>query len=776
MAKPRIGIWLIGAKGGVATTTIVGLTALRRGLAGTAGLLSELPRFAPLKPAGWDDVSKPDLVAPEDISIYEIHMRDFSRNDSSVPAEFVGTYKAFTADGTNGVNHLKALADAGLSHLHLLPVFDIATIDENKANWKLEDWGELAGYPSASDQQQAAITAIENDDAFNWGYDPFHYTTPEGSYSTNPDGTTRIVEFREMVQAVNEDIGLRVVMDVVYNHTNSAGQDEKSVLDRIVPGYYHRLNDKGDVETSTCCQNTATEHNMMEKLMIDSLVVWAEEYKVDAFRFDLMGHHMRRNMLKAQDALADVDPDIYIYGEGWNFGEVADNARGVNATQLNMAGTGIGTFSDRLRDAVRGGSPFDGGTDLVCRQGFANGLYYDPNYGDEGKFVCDRSSDLDTLLLLSDQIRVGMAGNLANYQFIDRNGDLVKGSEVDYNGQPSGYTMDPQEDITYVSKHDNQYKIPDGVSMEDRVRVQNVALSTVLLGQGVPFMHAGSDLLRSKSLDRDSYNSGDWFNKLDFSYQENNFGVGLPVAGKNQDNWDIMRPFLANEALKSDPEDMKINAIVFQEMLEMREGSPLFRLQTEEEVMARVVFHNTGSQQIPGLIVMSISDPVGEDLDRHYNAIFVLVNANDAAQSISPNDLPNQNPAFALHLVQQNSADPLVQTSTFENGTFMVPGRTTAVFVSYESLEDLIGDLDDQIEDLVDEGVLNNGQGQSLTNFLDKTLKELGKDKPEKAIDAMNRFIKRVNMLSNNFALPDDVAEVLIAEAEIIIAAIEASQ
>ncbi len=191
---------------------------------------------------------------------------------------------------------------------------------------------------------------------------------------------------------------------------------------------------------------------------------------------------------------------------------MADNARGENATQLNMAGTGIGTFSDRLRDAVRGGGPFDGGADLVCRQGFANGLYYDPNYGDEGEFVCDRSSDLDTLLLLSDQIRVGMAGNLAGYEFMDRNGNLVTGADVDYNGQPAGYTQDPQEDITYISKHDNQtlydnntYKIPLTVSMEDRVRVQNVGLSTVLLGQGVPFMHAGSDLLRSKSFDRDSY-------------------------------------------------------------------------------------------------------------------------------------------------------------------------------------------------------------------------------------------------------------------------------
>ena len=291
-----------------------------------------------LKPAGWDELVKPALAAPEDISIYEIHVRDFSVNDPSVPDELQGHVQGlYAATDSMACNHLKALQEAGLTHLHLLPVFDIATINENKAEWQEPDPDVLATYPPDSDQQQAAVAATEDLDGFNWGYDPFHYTTPEGSYSTDPDGTTRIVEFREMVQALNEDVGLRVVMDVVYNHTNSAGQDEKSVLDRIVPGYYHRLNDQGQVETSTCCANTASEHNMMEKLMVDSLVVWANEYKVDAFRFDLMGHHMKRNMLNVRAALdaltlAEDGVDgkaIYIYGEGWNFGEVADNARGV---------------------------------------------------------------------------------------------------------------------------------------------------------------------------------------------------------------------------------------------------------------------------------------------------------------------------------------------------------------------------------------------------------------------------------------------------------------
>ena len=225
-----------------------------------------------------------------------------------------------------------------------------------------------------------------------------------------------------MVKSLNAD-GLRVVMDVVYNHTTAAGQDPKSVLDRVVPGYYQRLNDKGEIETSTCCSNTASEHAMMEKLMIDSVVTWAREYKVDGFRFDLMGHHSKQNMLNlraALDALTlekdGVDgKSIYLYGEGWNFGEVANNARFVQATQANMAGTGIGTFNDRLRDAVRGGGPFDGGDDLVRNQGLINGLWYDPNekvQGPGGPSEADRKAEL---LLSADQVRVGLAGNLADY-------------------------------------------------------------------------------------------------------------------------------------------------------------------------------------------------------------------------------------------------------------------------------------------------------------------------------------------------------------------------
>ncbi|HEX2991138.1 MAG TPA: hypothetical protein VHO49_10695, partial [Anaerolineales bacterium] len=276
-----------------------------------------------LKPDGWDAVTKPALDAPEDIVIYELHIRDFSIGDQTVPEELRGTYKAFTVKESNGMKHLSALAQAGLTHIHLLPAFDIASVNEDKSTWQTVNEAELASLPPDSDEQSIAVSAITASDGFNWGYDPLHYTTPEGSYATDPDGTPRIVEFREMVQSLNES-GLRVVMDVVYNHTNASGQSENSVLDRVVPGYYHRLNAEGAVEKSTCCENTASEHNMMRKLMIDSVVTWARNYKVDGFRFDLMGHHMLEDMIAvraALDALTleqdGVDGEsIYIYGEG----------------------------------------------------------------------------------------------------------------------------------------------------------------------------------------------------------------------------------------------------------------------------------------------------------------------------------------------------------------------------------------------------------------------------------------------------------------------------
>ncbi|MBK8901694.1 MAG: pullulanase-type alpha-1,6-glucosidase [Anaerolineaceae bacterium] len=638
-------------------------------------------------PEGWSEVVKPGIAAPEDIVIYELHVRDFSVNDASVPEELRGTYSAFTVLDSNGMQHLAALSEAGLTHLHLLPTFDIATIDEDKSTWNTPSFEELAGLPADSEEQQALIGEVRDQDPFNWGYDPFHYTVPEGSYAVNPEGISRIVEYREMVQALDE-IGLRVVVDVVYNHTNASGQSDKSVLDRIVPGYYHRLNSTGRVETSTCCQNTATEHDMMRKLMVDSVVTWAVAYKIDAFRFDLMGHHMKEDMLAvraALDALTleehGVDgKNIYVYGEGWDFGEVAGNARGENATQFNLAGTGIGTFSDRLRDAARGGSPFGGQTE----QGFLNGLYVYPNETDQGS----EPEQLIQLENFMNIIRLGLAGNLSDFTFTGPDGTTVTSSDILYNNSPAGYTADPQEQIVYISKHDNetlfdiiQYKAPLGTSTAVRARMQTLGNSIVMFSQGVPFFQAGDDLLRSKSLDRNSYNSGDWFNRLDFTYQSNNWGVGLPPSGDNESMWPTMQPLLANPDLAPTPEDIAFARDTFRELLQIRAGSPLFRLQTAAQIQERLQFHNVGDAQIPGLIVMSLSDVTGEDLDPNVDIVVVVFNATPDDMTFT--DTAVTNLPFSLHPIQQNSVDGVVQTAAFEaaTGTFAVPAWTTAVFV-----------------------------------------------------------------------------------------------
>ncbi len=647
-----------------------------------------------LIPDGWETLDKPLLEAPEDIVLYELHIRDFSAFDESVPIEQRGTYKAFTQTSSNGMRHLRRLADAGLTHIHLLPAFDIATINEDKSTWITPDYNQHANLPPNSDQQQALLTSARGQDGYNWGYDPFHYTTPEGSYSTNPEGTQRILEFREMVQALNQT-GLRVVMDVVYNHTNASGQSEKSVLDKIVPGYYHRLDANGVVTSSTCCANTASEHAMMEKLMLDSLRTWATAYKVDGFRFDLMGHHMLANMDHVRQMLDSLSmkrdgvdgASIYIYGEGWDYGEVAGNNRGVNATQANLAGSGIGTFNDRIRDAVRGGNPFNG----IQEQGFITGLYTDPNESDN----LPEKSRLAKLLELSDLIRLSLAGNLADYELVNAEGLRVSGAQVGYNGIPAGYTFDPQENIQYISSHDNetlfdaiQYKAPLNTSLEERVRMQNLGLSIVALGQGIPFFHAGSELLRSKSLDRDSYDSGDWFNRLDYTYQTNNWGVGLPPADKNSANYPIMTDLLSRPELKPTPAHIEATLNHFTEMLAIRHSSALFRLRTAQEIKDRVLFYNTGPEQIPGLIVMAISDHGWRDLDPNAELIVVLMNANPEPVSFTLAEL--EEPQLALHPIQANSADPIVRTAAFaaETQTFTIPGRTTAVFTGWGRLAD----------------------------------------------------------------------------------------
>lgn len=659
--------------------------------ASTDGKRSQIVNLADsdLQPENWNSMVKPALAAPEDIVLYELHLRDFSIGDTTVAENLRGTFMAFTEDESNGMQHLRKLSDAGLTHIHLLPIFDCATILEDKGQQQTVAQ-DLSVYASDGNEQQAAVNAIRGSDGFNWCYDPHHYNLPEGSYATDAEGVTRIREFRTMVQALNES-GLRVVMDVVFNHTSGSLLGDKSVLDKVVPGYYHRLNNQGDIEQSTCCANTATEHAMMEKLMLDSLHMWAVDYKVDGFRFDIMGHHSKDNIVKAQQqlqalTLADDGVDgskIYLYGEGWNFGEVTNNARFTQASIDNMANTGVGTFNNRIRDAVRGGGPFDAGIDHVKTQSFINGLYLDPNAENSGS-----ADELEQLLERSDQLRVVLAGSLANYSLIDRAGNMLMGSQVDYDGQQAGYTADPQETINYIEAHDNetlfdsiQYKAPLSTSPAERVRMQNMGASLLMFSQGIPFVHAGQELLRSKSMDRNSYDSGDWFNVLDYTYQDNGWARGLPLSQDNQQNWSVVQPLLANPALVVSATDIARAQDHMLELLKIRKESALFRLQTAAQVQEHLAFFNTGANQIPGVIAMSLTDS-SANLDENYEQIMVVFNTNISAKTLSLASRIGSE--FSLHPLQQTSTDDRVKTASFDNvtGAFTVPARTTAVFVT----------------------------------------------------------------------------------------------
>ncbi|NYI07163.1 pullulanase-type alpha-1,6-glucosidase [Allostreptomyces psammosilenae] len=641
------------------------------------------------KPRGWDDHRDGDeasATAPELQQIQELHVRDFSVADTTVPEADRGTYRAFTHEDSAGMRHLRELAEAGVTTVHLLPVYDFASAPERRADQALPDC-DLAALPADSAEQQECVMAVAAEDAFNWGYDPFHYNVPEGSYASSPDGTTRTREFREMVQALH-DAGLEVVLDVVYNHTFAAGQDERSVLDRIVPGYYHRLNDDGSVTANSCCPDTAPEHAMMNKLVVDSVVGWARDYQVDGFRFDLMGLMPKQTMVDVRAALDQltleedgVDGEsLFLYGEGWNFGVVADDARFEQATQINMAGTGIATFNDRLRDAVRGGSPFDADPGV---QGFASGLYTDPNASTANGTEAEQRA---RLLHYQDLIKVGLTGNLAGYRFTDTSGRETTGAEVDYNGAPAGYTAAPGEAITYVDAHDNldlfdtlAFKLPTDTSEEQRSRAQTVGLATAVLTQGPGFVHAGSERLRSKSLDHNSYNSGDWFNAIEWDCREGNgFGRGLPPARDNQANWPYAAPLLADEALVPGCEAIRASSNRYEDLVEIKAEEPVFHLETLEQVQQRVSFPLSGTEETPGVITMRLD---GSGLGRGAHTITVVFNASPDTVTQTVDELAGtrQN----LHPAQAQGSDPVVKRSTFDRttGTFTVPGRTVAVFV-----------------------------------------------------------------------------------------------
>ncbi len=634
-----------------------------------------------LKPRGWDTAPRPARVkAATDQVIYELHVRDFSIGDATVRPAWRGKYLAFTEAASNGMKHLKALARAGLTDVHLLPVFDLASVPERGCKTPA-----VPAAPADSEAQQAAVMAVAADDCFNWGYDPWHFNAPEGSFSSvAADPLRRVVEFRQMVMGLHR-AGLRVGMDMVYNHTTAAGQHPKSVLDRLVPGYYHRLDAQGQVERSTCCDNTATEHRMMAKLMIDSAALWVREYKIDSMRFDLMGHQPREAMERLQRRVdAEAGRPVQLLGEGWNFGEVAHGARFVQASQLSLNGSGIGSFSDRARDAARGGSAGEGGDASVRNQGWLNGLVYAPNALGGGR-------PREDLLDAADMIRVGLAGSLRGVELTTWRGDRKRLDELPYGDQPAGFASAPGEVVNYVENHDNQtlfdvnaLKLPLATQREDRARVQMLGAALVAFSQGIAYFHAGQDILRSKSMDRNSYDSGDWFNRLDWTYQTNHFGTGLPPRqdnfGKDGRDWQLAAERLADGTIAPGPAEIAWARDVFRDLLRIRASTPLLRLPSAAEIRKRLSFPGSGPGQNPVLVATRID---GAGLPgAGFKAVMTMINVSPQAQTLR---LPGEaGAAWQLHPVQRGAqaADRRVaRQAKAAGGVFEVPARSAVVFV-----------------------------------------------------------------------------------------------
>lgn len=410
-------------------------------------------------PAGWSTDASPKFSSRNlstDAVIYELHLRDLSMHQSS-GIQQKGKFGGLAETGSTnkaglktGLDHLKEL---GVTHIHLLPFFDFNSVDESR----------------------------QDNTAYNWGYDPVHYNVPEGSYSTNPfDGITRIRELKQMIATLHKN-GLRVVMDVVYNHT---ALGDRSAFEILAPGYYYRHKKDGSFSNATACGNeTASEMPMMRRFMLESVLYWVKEYHVDGFRFDLMGVHDIETMNSISAALRKVKPDILLYGEGWTAGDspLPDSLRALkkNAASLN----GIAVFSDDIRDGIKG-SVF--------------------NWKEKG-FVSGNTA-------FTESVKFGIVASCKHPQ--------VNYQQVNYSKKP--WAIAPTNTITYCECHDNHAlwdKLAlanEGASIEDREQMQKLALTIVLTSQGIPFLHAGTEMLRSKKGVENSYNSGDSINAIDW--------------------------------------------------------------------------------------------------------------------------------------------------------------------------------------------------------------------------------------------------------------------
>jgi len=486
-------------------------------------------------PIGWEKDQSPNFSAknlPTDAIIYELHVRDATIDEES-GAKHKGKFLGLAETGTKnkaglstGLDHIKEL---GVTHVHLLPFYDYNSVDETKTG------------------------------QYNWGYDPVNYNVPEGSYSTDAsDGRTRIRELKQMIQAFHQN-GLRVVMDVVYNHT---ALTETSNFNQLVPGYYYRQRPDGSFSDATACGNeTASERAMMRKFMLESVVYWVKEYHIDGFRFDLMGVHDIETMNLISDTLHKIKPDILLYGEGWTAGAspYPEEKRAVkkNAHLLK----GIAVFSDDIRDGIKG-SVFD-----IKDRGFATGK-----------------------IANAESVKFGIVASLPHRQ--------IDMSKVNYSKEP--YASDPANVITYAECHDNNIlwdkialSVPDA-SEEERKKMHELALTIVLTSQGIPFLHAGSEFLRSKFGEENSYNKGDSVNAIRWGLKTKNVST----------------------------------VTLIRKLINLKKRYPELRLSTKQAVIENIQF---GQNNQEGVITYVID---GEGLNDKGNKIFVVFNNKSHKQKV----------------------------------------------------------------------------------------------------------------------------------------------
>ena len=418
---------------------------------GVNGKRGAIINMAETNPTGWERDSRPVMKSPADLVVYEMHHRDFSiaREDAKYPGKFMALTEPWAID------HLKSL---GVNAIHILPSYDYGSVDETRLG----------------------------DNKYNWGYDPVNYNVPEGGYSTDPyQPEVRIREFKQMVQALHK-AGIRVILDVVYNHTFDI---DHSNFQRTYPDYYYRKTAAGEYSNGSGCGNeTASDKPMMRQFMIESVKYWINEYHIDGFRFDLMGCHDIETMNLIRQAVDEIDPSVFIYGEGWSAGSCAypqeQLAMKANIPRMPR----IAAFSDEIRDALRG--PFS----------------------DDTKTGWLGLSELSQLSSLKESLKFGIVGGVAHPQ--------VEMSKVNYSKEP--WTIEPIQMISYVSCHDDmclvdrlKASIP-GISEAELIRLDLLAQTAVFTSQGVPFMLSGEELLRTKLGVHNSFESPDSINHLDW--------------------------------------------------------------------------------------------------------------------------------------------------------------------------------------------------------------------------------------------------------------------